>query len=95
MLDLCLAYFRVDNFNVDGCIIEVNNLPEISYFKTIPLWIKKYKPIPNPPIVSLLESQPDVKLKLLLVIPTDTLLIIPNQETQLVGVLKVLKEAIK
>ena len=64
------------------------------YPKITPLWIEKYESSPNPPIALLLESPPTLKLKPLPDVPTDTLLLISNQEAWLVGILKAHKEAV-
>ena len=84
----------MDDFDVDGYITKINDLVNILSPKTILLWIKKYEPSSNPPIALLLESPPALELKSLLDAPTDILLVIPNQEVQLVGILKVYKEAV-
>ena len=91
-LDPCLAPFEVDDFDVNGYIIKSNDLVDTSYPKTTPLWIKKYEPSPNLPIAFLLESPSILELKSLPDAPIDTLLVIPNQEVQLVGILKVHKK---
>ena len=91
----CLVHFEVDNFDVDGYITKINDLVETSYSKITPFWIKKYEPSPSPPIALLLESSPALELKPLPDAPTDILLVIPNQEVQLIGILKSHKEAIK
>ena len=84
----------MDNFDVDGYIIEINDLLDTSYSKTTPLWIEQYEPSPSPPIVSLIESPPILELKPLPDAPIDTPLMSPNQKDQLVGVLKMHKEAV-
>ena len=82
--------FGRDDFNVNEHITKINDLVEMLYFETTSFWIKKYEPSPIPPISLLLESPaqslPDV--------PTDTIPVIPNQEAQLVGILKMHEEAI-
>ena len=83
-LDLCLAQFEVDDFDIDGYITKINDLVDTSYPKTIVLWIKKYEPSPNPPIALLLELPHVLELKPLPDAPTDILLVIANQEAQLV-----------
>ena len=93
-LNLCLAHFEMDNFDVDGHIIEINDLVDTSYPKTISLWIEKYESSPSPPIALLLESPSTLELKPLLDAPTDTLLVILNQKISLVGILKVHKKVI-
>ena len=35
-LDICLAHFRVDNFDLEGYIQEVNTLLDTSQTKTLP-----------------------------------------------------------
>ena len=84
----------MDDFDVDRYIIKVNDLVNTSYPKTILFWIEKYEPSPNSLIALLLESPPILELKSLLDAHTNTLLMIPNQEVQLVGILKAHKEDI-
>ena len=79
-LDPCLAYFGVDDFDVDRYIIKINDLVDMSYPKTILFWIKKYEPSPNLSIALLLESPSTLELKPFLDAPTNTLPVIPNQE---------------
>ena len=93
-LNLCLTHFRMDNFDEEVCITEVNDLVDTSYPKTILLKIKKYEPPSSPPITSSLESPTALELKPLFDAPTNILPMVPNQKVQLVDVLKVLKEAV-
>ena len=93
-LNSYLAHYEVNDFDEDGYNAEVNNQVDTSYLKTIPLLIEKSKPSPSPPIVSLLEPSSDLKLKPFFDAPTDTLPVIPNQEDQLIGILKAHKEVV-
>ena len=78
----------MDDFDVDGYITKTNDLVDTPYPKTILLWIEEHEPSPNPQIALLLESPSALELKPLPDTPTDTLLVIPNQEAQLIGILK-------
>ena len=54
-LDPCLAYFRVDDSDVDRYAIEVNDLVEMLYSKNTLVWIEKYELSSNPPLALLLS----------------------------------------
>ena len=84
----------MDDFDVDGYITKINDLVDTSYPKTTLFWIEKYEPSPNLPIALLLESPPALELRPLPNAPTDTLLVIPNQEAQLIDILKAHKKAV-
>ena len=94
-LDLYLAHFGMDDFDIDGYITKINNLVDASYLKATLLWIKKYEPSPNLPIALLLESPPTLELKPIPDAPTDIFLVISNQEVQLISILKTHKEAVR
>ena len=107
-LDTCLAHFGVYDF--EEYMKEVNTLLDTPHDKTTPPWTIKYEPLPtlaSTPIVPSLESPPTLELKPLpaalkyvFLGLNDTLPAIiasdltPNQEAQLVGILKEHKEAI-
>ena len=84
--------FRGDDFNVNRHITKINDLIEIPYFETTQLWIENHEPSPSPPIALLLESSIVLELKPLPDASTDTFLVIPNQEAQLVNILKHIKK---
>ena len=109
-LHVCLGHFDVDNFDLDEYTEEVNALLESSNSKTTPPWTVKYDQLSVPsstPLVTSLEAPPILELRSLCATlkysflrSNDTLPVIiasdltPNQEDQLVGVLKEHKEAI-
>ena len=90
-LNFYLAHFGMDDFDIDEYITEVNTL----YPKTTPFWIQKYEPPLSPPIAPLLESPTILELKSLSDASTTILPVIPNQEVQLISVLKIHKEAVR
>ena len=60
-LEVCLAHFRMDDFDVDGYIDEMNTLLEPPTSKTTLPWTIKYEPFPelaSIPITPSLESPP-------------------------------------
>ena len=93
-LNPCLADIEMDDFDVDGCDTEMNDLVETPYPNNTPSLIEKYEPSPNSPITPLLESSPDPELKTLPITSMDTLPMIYDQESQIVDVLKAHQEAI-
>ena len=52
----------MDDFDEDGYIIEVHDLVDTSYPKTILLEIEEYELPPSPPIAFLLESPTALEL---------------------------------
>jgi len=97
LLQACLAYFDVDNFNIEGYMDEVKlELPS-----STPPWSMKYEQMAHlldTPIAFLLETSPILKQEPLLVKVNDPFFehdATPGQETQLVGLPNKSKEAIE
>ena len=72
-LETCLAYFGVDDFNINGYFEEVNSLLDTSHNETTLLWIIKYEPLPDYPITPMSESPTELEEKSLPDAPIDTL----------------------
>ena len=102
--DTHLMQFGVDDYDMERGSEEVNILVDTSNVETTSPWTIKYEPLPalaNTVTVPSLESPPALELKPLpttlkyaFLGPNDTLLVIiasdltPDQEVQLVGILK-------
>ena len=65
-LDLCLTYWDINSFDVDGSIAKVNALLDVNYADNSLPWHKKIEPLPglaHTPTLPSTESPPQVELK--------------------------------